>query len=165
MDTTISILNTETARLFNSVITAFAVVPAFELGLFDELKTRRTIRLSEYAALNDLHAPSLASLFRALACFDIVRFSEDSGAVTPGEMFEDIYREKGYFLWLLKGYAELLQSLTELLKTAPDSNETGTVFLHRRNFEYIALAGKDYGSQFVDPYFEYMLSSSKFGQF
>ncbi len=100
----------ETARLFNSTISSFAISAAFELGLLEELEHSGTIHIPSYCDQANLHEPSVASIFRALACFNIVELSTDAEVVSRGAAFADAYREKAYFLWLVKGYGQLLSS-------------------------------------------------------
>lgn len=152
----------EADRLFNSVVAGAAISAAFELGLFEELERKGTIHVPSYCDEANLHEPSVASIFRALACFNIVELSSDAGVVRRGPSFADAYREKGYFLWLIKGYGHLLQNLADLARRAnrpPDNDDPSFV---RRSLKHIAMAGRDYGSQLVDPYFEDVLNEQHF---
>lgn len=152
----------ETDRLFNSTIAGVAVSAAFELGLLDELERRRVIHVTPFCDKEDLHAPSVAGILRALACFKIVELSTDAEVARQGEAFADVYRKKGYFLWLVKGYGHLLANLADFAKCKNRPAGGGDPSFVRRSPRHIAAAGRDYGSQFVDQYFEGMLNEWPF---
>ena len=152
----------ETARLFNSTLASVAISSAFELGVLEELERNGTIHIPSYCDHAGLHRPSVTSIIHALACFNIVELSSDAELVKRGSMFADVYREKGYFFWLVKGYGHLLQNLADFVKCAnrPAGNDDPSFV--RRSVKHIAMAGRDYGSQFVDRYFEDVLNQRPF---
>ena len=79
------------------------------------------------------------------------RFVELDDARTtakPGPRFDEAYADKGYFLWLMRGYGNLLQNLASIVK----EHDTTTDGIGRDG-KYIAMAGRDYGAHFVDPHF------------
>jgi SAM-dependent methyltransferase len=151
----------ETARLFNSALAACAISSAFEIGLLDELECKGVVHISSHCHNADLHVPTVEGIFRALACFNIVELSSDQTSVTRGPIFSDVYREKGYFFWLIRGYGFLLQNLADLASNAnrPSGNDSSFV---RRSLKHIALAGRDYGAQLVDPIFEKIINERPF---
>jgi phenylpyruvate C(3)-methyltransferase len=146
----------ETARLFNSALASFAISSAFELGLLEELHSKGMIHTHSFCDNADLHQPTVASVIHVLACFKIVELSSDAEFASRGPIFADVYRQKGYFFWLVKGYGSLLQNLAELAKCSNRSVDNDLSFVHR-SLNHIAIAGRDYGSQFVDRYFEDLL--------
>lgn len=150
-------LSTKTAGIFNAAIAAAAVAAAFELGLFAEMKKNGAVAVADFCTQEKLHQPSIAMLLYALACFDIVELSAAKETARPGPAFNDAYGDKGYFLWLVRGYGNLWQNLPDLVKAG-----NGTVDSIGRNGKYIALAGRDYGAHFVDAYFTEMLYQTPF---
>ncbi len=60
----------------------------------------------------------------------------------------EIFSTKGYFVWLTKGYSYTLENMDSLLTA--HSLEVSKV---KRNEAHIARAGKDYGANFVNAYF------------
>jgi len=151
----------ETARLFNSALASVAVSAAFELGLLEELHSKERIHINSYCDNADLHRPSVASIIHVLACFQIVELSSDAEWASRGQVFADVYREKGYFFWLVKGYGYLLQNLADFAKCSNRSAGDDALFV-RRSLNHIAMAGRDYGSKFVDRYFEDLLNEQAF---
>lgn len=148
----------ETARLFNSALASVAISSAFELGLLEELQLEGMIHIDSYCDNADLHQASVSSILYVLACFDIVELSSDAEMVSRGPVFAEVYREKGYFLWLVKGYGYLLQNLADFAKRSnrPPSNHDPSFV--RRSLNHIAMAGRDYGYHFVDRYFEELIN-------
>jgi phenylpyruvate C(3)-methyltransferase len=130
---------------------------AYELGILDELQLNGKVQIVNFCKQRDLHQASVEGIFHALSCFTICEITENKDVAYKGSLFADIYRNKGYFLWLIGGYGYLLQNLTSIAKK---ENRTGD-FL-KRNGKYIALAGRDYGLQFVDQHFENVLNEFPF---
>jgi hypothetical protein len=152
----------ETARLFNSALATAALSSAFELGLLEVLEHNETVQVSSLCNEREFHRPSIVALLRALACFNIVDLSADSGVARRGQLFADAYREKGYFLWLMKGYGHLLQNLADLVKRANRPSDGDDLSFVRRDLRHIAIAGSDYGAQFVDRYLDEMVNQRSF---
>ena len=146
-----------TARLFNATNGAAAIAAGFEIGLLDELNSEAPVNIEGFSEAHGLHTPSIQALVHVLRCFDIVRTNGSTNVVQPGAAFDDTYREKGYFLWLVRGYGFMLQNLSQIVQ---NDKRQGN-FMHRDG-AYIAMAGRDYGSQFVDPYFKEMLARVPF---
>jgi hypothetical protein len=150
-------LGPETARIFNSALGAAAVSALFELGLFDELQQKQTVGLREFCERRNLHRASLLALLDVLHRSGVVELSRGEDVARPGPAFAQAYRDKGYFLWLVRGYGNMLENLATLLR---NENRTGDFI--RRDGRYIAMAGRDYGSQFVDPGFTEVLRQMPF---
>ncbi|MCG3119022.1 MAG: Phenylpyruvate C(3)-methyltransferase [bacterium] len=146
-----------TADIFNSAIAASAIAALFDLGLFDELQQSEAIRLQEFCEKRELHQPAILMLLYTLACFDIVTLSPAQDLVRPGKAFAETCRDKGYFLWLVRGYGYLWQNLSDLVKSGKGNFDSVG-----RDGGYIAKAGRDYGAQFVDAYFTEMLYQMPF---
>jgi len=146
-----------TADIFNSAIAASAIAALFDLGLFDELQESETISVREFCEKRGLHQPSILTLLYSLECFDIVALNPTKDLVRPGKAFAETCRDKGYFLWLVRGYGCLWQNLSDLVK-----NGKGSFDSVGRDGSYIAKAGRDYGAQFVDDYFTDMLYQMPF---
>src|SRR6266498_765686 len=149
-----------TAQLFNSTLASASISAAFELGIFSELSTKGELSLDSFCKAHELDVATIRAMMHALACFDIVEFRDSALIVGPGKSFDAVCRDKGYFMWLISGYGYALQRLCDLarLENRP-SNPDDRSFV-KRNGKYIAMAGRDYGEQFVDRDFEAVLSPS-----
>lgn len=141
-----------TASLFNGAIASAAIAALFELDFFEELDQAGAIEIEKFCSQRDLQLSSIKSLLYALQCFHIVDVSADGKKVRPGNAFVETFKDKGYFLWLVKGYGHLWRNLSELVHVGQ-----GTVESVGRDGKSIAMAGRDYGAQFVDRYFTEML--------
>jgi len=150
-------MSNETARLFNSTLATAALAAVYELGFLDELNQNETAHVKAFCDQHDLNHASISFLLHLLQRFEIVELSSAQGVVRPGPVFSDAYRDKGYFLWLVRGYGNLWQNLSTSVK-----NGNGTGDFIGRNGKCIAMASRDYGSQFVDPYFTQMLTQMPF---
>ena len=146
-------MNNQLDQIFNATIVSSALSAAYELGLIDRLQQQNAIDIDKFCQENTLHQSSLEATISALCCFNICRLSDSSNVVQQGPSFAEAYRYKGYFLWLIKGYGYLLQNLASIAKNENRCND----FI-KRDGKYIALAGRDYGQQFVDSYFEQLLN-------
>ena len=89
--------------------------------------------------------------------FDIVELSPDRKTAKPGPEFTDTFENKGYFLWLIRGYGNLLQNLATIVK---EGNCTTDGI--GRDGKYIAMAGRDYGARFVDEHFTKVMDAEPF---
>ena len=150
-------MTSETARIFNSAIGASAIAATFEFGLFEELKANGTVDLEEFCDRRDLTCWSVTSVLQVLHCFDIVAISPDRKTARRGSLFAETYQDKGYFLWLMRGYGNLLHNLATIVK-----NGDCTLEGIGRDGKYIAMAGRDYGARFVDPHFTEMLGEEPY---
>lgn len=146
------------SSLFNGSVAAFAVCAADELGLLEAISAG-PVDLSAVAADRDLHEPSVRALVEILADAEVVRVLDAATAtVAPGPDFDDVWRNKGYFLWLIRGYGEMLAATADLCVNATRAvSDT-----RRRDGRAIALAGRDYGRRFVDPTVEQILDTLGF---
>lgn len=139
---------TETTRIFNSAIGASAIAAAFELGLLDRLAARDPLDLEAFSDERSLSPWSVSSIAQVLARFAILELSEDRKTARRGAEFQDCFENKGYFLWLMRGYGNLLQNLATIVED--DKCTTDGI---GRDGRYIAMAGRDYGAHFVDRHF------------
>lgn len=147
----------EIARLFNSVIGAASIAAIFELGLFDELQQNKVIHVKAFCNEHKLHQKSISILLETLHLYKIIIYSPEDDLVSPGPIFADTLKNKGYFLWLIQGYGNMLQNISTLVK---NKNRTGDLI--QRNGKAIATAGRDYGMHFVDSIFNDVLSQMPF---
>ena len=115
-------IGNETARLFNSAIGAATIAATNELGLLDELQQNDSIRLKAFCDKHDLHHASMSALLHVLHCSEIVEINPAGDVVRKGPMFSNVYRDKGYFLWLICGYGYLLQHLSLIVENKARSN-------------------------------------------
>lgn len=149
----------EAARLFNAAIDAASISALDEVGFFDALKAQGRLDLDAYCAAEDLDRPSIEAMLHGLQCFDVVTLADDRGSVVPGAAFDDVFRNKGYFLWLVRGYGRMLENFGTILR-----NGARTGDYYERDGAYIARAGKDYGGQFVDADFDTVLAQAPFAK-
>jgi len=147
---------TKSQSLFNSAVSGAAIAAAFDLGILAAVREGLLPSLDEFCSNNGLHPPTVGELVRALATEGIVTTGV-GGAVHPGAEFEDVYRNKGYFMWLIQGYGTMLSTLSSLARL--DGRTAESI---RRNEHYVALSGKDYGAQFVDPVFDEVVAGLDF---
>ena len=147
----------ETARIFNSAIGASAIAASFELGLLDALHESDVLDIEALCRERDLHTWPVTSILQALHRFDIVHVSEDGKTATPGPGFQQAFEDKGYFLWLVRGYGNLLHNLASIVEAGNCTTE-GIV----RDGKYIAMAGRDYGARYVDEPFDAVLAEVPF---
>ncbi|MFE3661169.1 methyltransferase domain-containing protein [Streptomyces sp. NPDC059165] len=147
------------ASLFNAYVTTAAVSASFELGLLDEVARQDKLDLDQFAADRGLFTPALNAVVTTLADAGVLRVSETEPVVLAGgPAFDDIWANKGYFLWLVGGYGEMLSRVagltTEATRAAADP--------WHRDGGAIARAGKDYGKHFVDPIVDRLLGERDF---
>lgn len=140
-------------QIFNGAIAAAAMSAAFELGLFEALKRQDAVDIRDYCA-GRYHQGSLNAILYALACFGVVQLDASGRVVRKGVEFERAYEQKGYFLWLFRGYGSLLENLAESTQLTARTGAPET-WIHR-NGHYISQAGRDYGSILVDKVFDHV---------
>ena len=135
--------------IFNSALTAFTISAADEIGFIDELRDAAKVDLDEFAAERGLHGPAVLAIVDVLAHAGVVERLETSPPiVVKGPDFDDVFRNKGYFRWLLGGYGGMLSRAADFCDPAfRAANDP----MSHRDGRTIAIAGKDYGGHFVDP--------------
>jgi phenylpyruvate C(3)-methyltransferase len=144
-------------NVFNSVIAASAISAAYELEIFEILESHEIFYLENFCTEKELHKESVKAIVDALCCFKILEFTPELQIVRQGESFQSVVLYKGYFLWLIRGYGYCLQNLASLCKI----ENRGDDFL-KRDGKYIAIAGRDYGKNFVDSYFDRIIENISF---
>lgn len=147
-------MSTEVSAVFNGAVGGAAIAALDELGVFDALRDNESLDVAAYCTAHGLHGASLEAMLRALQCFAIVELSDDRNVARRGSAFAEAYRNKGYFLWLVRGYGGMLNQMATIAR-----NENRTGGSAGRDGRYIALAGRDYGAQFVDDEFAAVLSA------
>lgn len=150
-------MENKSAQIFNAAIVAAAVSALNELGFFDALKDQHKVEIEDFCQNNSLHPMSFNALINSLAYMDIVEWDEEEKIVIQGATFTQFYKDKGYFLWLVRGYGHMLQNLASITY-----NKSRTGDFTRRDGKYIAMAGRDYGAQYVDSHFEDALVKEPF---
>lgn len=133
--------------LFNAYVTASAISAATQMGLLHAVHDSELVEIRELATRRDLSAEPIEAVAEVLAGDGILKVAgRDPLAVTRGPEFDDIWDNKGYFLWLVGGYGDMLGRVGEL------SSTTRRALAHEvRDGRAIAQAGKEYGDRFVDP--------------
>lgn len=147
----------ETTRIFNSAIGASAIAASFELGLLEELHATGRLDIEAFSDAHDLSVWSVTSILRVLYRFDIVSVSDDNKFAHPATEFEDTYKDKGYFLWLIRGYGHLLHNLATIVEEGRCTTDG-----IGRDGKYIAMSGRDYGAHYVDPHFTEVMNAEPF---
>jgi phenylpyruvate C(3)-methyltransferase len=140
---------------FNGMVAAAAISAAFELGMLDELRQSASVSVQKFAEVHDLDLVALTGLCGALEHAQVLHMQGDT--ITPGPVFTDAWLNKGYFLWLVRGYGDVLRRTAELCHISAGSAARGI-----RDGGWIASAGKDYGEHFVDPVLSAVLSGVGF---
>ncbi len=144
-------------NIFNSAIVASAVSAACELGILDEMQDNGFIDINKFCYEKNLYQPLVISIISALCCYDICTLANEDNFLKKGLIFEEIYQNKGFFLWLVRGNGTILRKLATMAK-----NEKRTGNFVQRDGAYIAIASRDQGSRMVDPYFERALNEFPF---
>ncbi|EHR51366.1 putative O-methyltransferase [Saccharomonospora marina XMU15] len=142
-----------TAELFNGAVAASAICAAFELGLLTELEANGAIDPAGFAARAGLDHLALDAVILGLRHAGAVVEDGERGLV-PGPAFGEIWRDKGYFLWLIGGYGSMLSGAAQVCRADGWPSRTNA-----RDGGAIARAGKDYGAQFVDSMFHKLVSA------
>jgi len=147
----------ETARIFNSAIGASAIAASFELGILEEIQASDPLDVEAFCDRREVSVWSVGSILNVLHRFDIVALSPDRKSVSRGPGFEDTFDNKGYFLWLMRGYGNLLHNLASIVEEGNCTTEG-----IGRDGKYIAMAGRDYGARFVDEQFTRVMDEEPF---
>lgn len=146
-----------TAELFNGAVAASAICAAFELGLLAELEARGGVDPADFAARAGLDPTALDAVILGLRHAGAVVLAEQDGArrsVLCGPAFGEVWRDKGYFLWLYGGYGPMLAGAAQVCRVGGWPSDT-----HGRDGGAIARAGRDYGAAFVDPVFHKLVDA------
>lgn len=146
-------------QAFNGTVLASAVSAATELGLLDELRERGACALDEFAEKHGLRPMALRLVADVLQGADAVATVRENGTDTlvRGPHFADLWENKGYFVWLVQGYAPLLAQAHTLAGTG-----RGRDAMRLRDGAAVARAGRDYGHFHVDPVFDGVMSGLDF---
>ncbi|MDM4719668.1 class I SAM-dependent methyltransferase [Micromonospora sp. WMMA1363] len=99
--------------IFNSAVGAWAIAAAWEIGMLDELKTTKEVNAVEFAAAHGLDAASMVGLSRALAAVEVVE--REGTVVRVSSNFDETYRTKSFFHWLVRGSAEIFRQMPHSL--------------------------------------------------
>ncbi len=143
-------------RTFNDTVAASAVCAAYELGLLEQLKHDGALDVTVFAENRDLHLPAVQAIGQALAYCDVAVY-DGAQKISAGPALDDAWLHKGYFLWLVRGYGQLLSQAGHLSANTVRHGD----FFHRDGAA-IAQAGRDYGAQFVDPIFTDLVQRLEF---
>jgi phenylpyruvate C(3)-methyltransferase len=150
-----------TAELFNGAVAASAICAAFELGLLAELEADGRVDSASFAARAGLDRAALDAVILGLRHAGAVAEGEGAAEGEGGERFlvrgpafGEIWRDKGYFLWLFGGYGPMLSGAARVCQAGGWPSST-----NGRDGGAIARAGRDYGAMFVDSVFHKLVSS------
>ncbi len=138
--------------IFNSAIATYSISAAYELKILDEIQHIGFINIKNFCDDKDLHVSSVKAIISALCCVDICTPGNDKDTFKKGSLFTEIYQNKGFFLWLTRGYGYLMQNLASI---SINSNRVSDFI--KRDGKSIAIASREQGSVMVDPYFEKVL--------
>ena len=134
------------ASIFNSAIAAAAIGAAWEVGLLDELRDKKTVDLQHFATQHDLDSGSMQGLVTALAVVDVVKYGQET--VVAGRLLDEAYQSKSVFHWLSLGSGELFSHMQYVVR---NKNRKGAFY--RRDPAAIAYACRDINRQHFDPFF------------
>lgn len=144
-----------TAELFNGAVAASAICAAFELGLLAELEADGRVDPAGFAARAGLDLMALDAVILGLLHAGAVAEGEGGKrSLVRGPVFGEIWRDKGYFLWLFGGYGPMLSGAARVCQEGGWPSST-----NGRDGAAIARAGRDYGAAFVDSVFHKVVSS------
>ncbi|KAL6712969.1 hypothetical protein ACLMJK_009524 [Lecanora helva] len=135
------------AGIFNSAIAAPAIGAAWEIGFLDEVRNQGKI----FAAQNSLDSKSMQGLVTALVVVDVVKREHDK--LVSGGLFDEAYRTKSMFHWLILGSGELLSRMQYGLGNEVQREEHHPEAYYRRDSKAIAYACTDINNQYFDPAF------------
>lgn len=137
--------------MFNAALSAAALAAAARMPLLERLHRDGASDLVAFCEEHNLDPPSVVAVGRVLASCGIVDADAEGLTLRRGPLFDAAYADKGFFLWLEHGYGFLLHHLHELCRNDITRAATNASFACRDG-NAIALAGRDYGARFVDPY-------------
>jgi SAM-dependent methyltransferase len=135
------------ATLYNAYTASSAICAGVQTGLLEAVRKDRKVDVCAFSIANGLDDYVMHAVCESMAghrILDIVQ--TDQLVVAEGPEFDDIYRNKGYFLWLVRGYGDMLSRVGELADIDAAFEAANT-----RCGRSIAQSGRDYGAQFVDP--------------
>lgn len=132
------------STLFNSYVASSAICAAMQTGLLDRVAEDLKVELDEFATTARIDVEVLRSVADVLVEHDILAALDES-IIGKGTDFDDIRLHQGYFLWLVRGYGEMLSRVGELAQ--PAMRQAASTM---RDGRAIAEAGRDYGGKFVD---------------
>lgn len=107
---------------------------------------KKKLNIEQFCKECGVHIDPFKVFIRTLATVEILNNTDTD--ILQGKNFKDVFSNKGYFVWLVKGYAHTIENMSMLLKM-----ETLKVSNVQRNGGEIAKAGKDYGYHFVNSHF------------
>ena len=143
--------------LFNSAVAASVVSAAYELGILSELKLNQVINISVFCQENSLDKSFFTWIISVLCKYDICEITNNINEFSPGAEFTNIYRDQGFFLWLIRGSGTIMEDLASIAK-----DKYRTSKLSKRDGKYIAIASHEQGSRFIDPYFNKVMNELPF---
>jgi phenylpyruvate C(3)-methyltransferase len=136
------------AGLFNGAVVSSAICAADEAGLLRLVHQRGHVGVGDAQAALAVHPVALDAVLRALESAAVVTVTD--GAIGPGALFDQVWRDRGYFHWLMRGYGRMLSQAGALMGNGYDAAEVRAT----RDAGAVAAAGRDYGGQYVDGVFD-----------
>jgi hypothetical protein len=131
------------SQVFNAAVAAAAIGAAWEVGALDELRDAHKLDVPAFARTHDIDAAATEGMFRALASVSIV---ERSGSiVTAGPLFEEAFRTRSLFHWLVQGSGEIFRRMPAILRCA---NRHGDFYA--RDAAAISFACREINTNFFD---------------
>ncbi|TJZ49609.1 methyltransferase domain-containing protein [Streptomyces piniterrae] len=142
-------------EVYNHAVAASAISAAWEVGVFDALRTEGPLDAEAFAAERGLDARSMQELFRALAAAEVVE--REGSKVRPGSNFDEADRAKSLFHWTTRGCGELFATLPDLIRV---ENREGSFY--RRDAAAISVACREINAEWWDPVFWPVVSELDF---
>lgn len=143
------------ARIFNSFIASAAMAAAWETGALDELMNDDRLDVVEFARLHNLDVEATRGMFTALASVQITDVRDNK--VTRSHNFDEAFRAKSFFHWLVRGSSDLFTRMPELMRNAERVGD-----FYQRDAAAISVACRDINAAFFDPVFWNAMSAVNF---
>lgn len=127
------------------------------MGLLDAINESDPFDVMAFCEDRGLSHYAIGGILQVLYRFDIVKLDDERKEATQGPEFADVFADKGYFMWLVRGYGNLLHNLAGIVEDGTcDTNGIG------RDGKFIAMSGRDYGARYVDEHFTQVMNEEPF---
>lgn len=138
--------DTNVARIFNSYVASAAVAAAWEVDALDELNKNRQLNIATFADAHRLNLDATRAMFTALAAVEIVDVRGEHVACSTN--FDETYRAKSFFHWLVRGSSDLFTRMSDLMSSAERGDSH-----YQRDAAAISVACRDINATYFDPVF------------
>ncbi len=137
------------AKIYNDFLVTAIIGNLVATELFTKLHEEKSLSLSLFCKRNSLEETCIRAFLTPLAAYGIIRLEGD--LLKPGKLFSSVYKEKGLYEWLVKGYGHAWDHLIQLsMHSKQKKSISYWKKTLKRNEQAIAAAGIDYGAHLVD---------------